>query len=101
MALAAKKKEQATRALASSKAKSALLSAKTQVAEALKADDSLWDDLLPSRPIKTKYSRLDIGQLGNKAARERKDEQIKAATVPSLCDARVQLQGQGWTIMND
>jgi hypothetical protein len=101
MALAAKNKEQATRALEASKAKSGLVSAKAQVAHAQEAVDSLWADLLPPKPIKTKYSRLDIWQLGNKAARERKDEQIKAATVPSLCDARVQLQGQGWAIMND
>ncbi len=84
-----KKKEQATRTLESSKATSALVSAKAQAAHAQKADDSLWDDLLPSKPIKTRYSRSDIWQLGNKAAREHKDEQIKAATVPSLCDARV------------
>jgi hypothetical protein len=56
---------------------------------------------LPSKPIKTKYTRLDIWQLGNKAAREREDKQIQSVTVPSLSDARLQLQGQGWAIMND
>ena len=86
-AVAAKNKEKRARAMDNAKAK---------LAKAKQGhDSSLWDDLLPAKPIKSKYTRLDIWQLGNKAARERKDEQIKAATVPSLTDARLQLMGQG------
>jgi hypothetical protein len=92
-AVAAKNNEKRARAMDNAKAK---------LAKAKQGhDSSLWDDLLPAKPIKSKYTRLDIWQLGNKAARERKDEQIKAATVPSLTDARLQLMGQGWAIMDD
>ena len=50
---------------------------------------------------KPKSTRLDNWQLGNKAARERKDEYIKAATVESLPDVRVRLQNHGWAIMDN
>jgi hypothetical protein len=79
----------------------AMGSAKAKLAKAQQGHDSLWDDILPSKPIKYKYTRLDIWQLGNKAARERKGKQIKAATVPILTDARLYLIGQGWAIMDD
>jgi hypothetical protein len=75
--------------------------AKAKLAKAQAGDDNVWEDLLPSKPNKSKYSRLDIWQLGHKAARERKDEQIKAATVGSLPDARLHLMGQGWAVMDD
>jgi hypothetical protein len=64
-------------------------------------DDTQWDDMLPTKRIKAKYTRLDIWQLGNKAAREDKNEQILNATVPTLIDARLRLQGQGWAVIND
>lgn len=79
----------------------AKLRAQAKLAKARQADDCLWDDVLPSKPVKHKYTRLDTWQLGNKAARERKDEQLKGATVPTLTDARLQLMAQGWAIMDD
>jgi hypothetical protein len=77
--------------------------AKNKTANKQMDDDTQWNDMLslPTKKIKAKYTRLDIWQLGNKAARERKNEQILKATVPTLTDARLRLQEQGWAVMND
>jgi hypothetical protein len=97
-----KKLKKAVEAKNKEKRARAMVSAKAKLEKVKQGDDSsLWDETLPAKPIKSKYTRLDIWQLGNKAARERKDEQIKVATVPSLTDARLHLMGQGWAIMDD
>ena len=94
MAQALKRAEKESRALAR---------AKNKTANKQMDDDTQWNDMLslPTKKIKAKYTRLDIWQLGNKAARERKNEQILKATVPTLTDARLRLQEQGWAVMND
>ena len=77
---------------------------KKKAAEMAKfAEDTAFnlDDFGIMKRTKKKATRLDYWQLGNKAARERKDEYIKAATVDTWLEARVRLQKHGWAIMNN
>jgi hypothetical protein len=77
---------------------------KKKVAEMAKfAEDTAYnlDDFGIMKRTKAKSTQLDNWRLGNKAARERKDEYIKAATVESLPEVRVRLKNHGWAIMNN
>ena len=67
------------------------------------AEDAAYnlDDFGIMKRTKAKSTRLDNWQLGNKAARERKDEYIKAATVDSLPEVRIRLKNHGCAIMNN
>jgi hypothetical protein len=67
------------------------------------AEDTVYnlDDFGITKRTKAKSTRLDNWQLGNKAARERKDEYIKGATVELLPEVRVRLKNHGWAIMNN
>ena len=50
---------------------------------------------------KTKMTRLDNWQLGNKAARERKDSYLAGATCESLDEVRIRLKSHAWAVMNN
>ena len=58
-------------------------------------------DGYPAKRTKTKLTRLDHWQLGNKAARVRKSGYIAAATCASLEEVRLMLQTQSWAVMNN
>jgi hypothetical protein len=50
---------------------------------------------------KTKMTRLDNWQLGNKAARERKDSYLAGATCESLDEVRIRLKSHARAVMNN
>jgi hypothetical protein len=66
------------------------------------APENMYDEfgLLISRR-KSKQTRLDNWQLGNKAARERKESYISGATCETLDEVRMRLKSHAWAVMNN